>query len=93
MRVVYQYDLVQYDGIATDPVSQPVMKVVSYAAQVTASALNVRTGPSSNYKVLEINAQRILLPKGICVAIEAECEGFAKLAGLDGWVSMNYLKH
>lgn len=88
MRVVLQYNLTMYDGV-----KQPEVKAVNYAAQVTASALNVRTGPSSNYKVLEINSQKILLPKGICVAIDAECEGFAKLAGVDGWVSMSYLKH
>lgn len=88
MRVVYQYDLTLYDGV-----KQPVVKAVSYAAQVTASALYVRKGPSTNYDVLEINNQKILLPKGICVAIEAECEGFAKLAGVDGWISMDYIKH
>lgn len=92
LKVVEQHNLTQYDGNAAEPVKQPVVKTVSYAAQVTASALNVRTGPSANYPVLEVNKQKIILPKGICVAIDAECEEFAKLAGLDGWLAMNYLK-
>lgn len=88
MAVVNQYQLVRFDGI-----SQPVVTPVSYAAQVTASALYVRKGPSTSYDIYEVNKQQILLPKGICVAIDAECEGFAKLAGLDGWISKLHIKH
>lgn len=88
MKLVEQYQLVRFDGI-----SQPVVKKVSYAAQVTASALYVRKGPSTGYDIYEVNKQQILLPQGICVAIDAECEGFAKLAGLNGWVSKLHITH
>ena len=88
MRVVYQYNLEQYDG---DTITGPVISPVSYAASVTASALNVRTGPSTEYPVMKVNNDNILLPKGNCVAIDGECDDWCRLAGSGGFVAKRYL--
>lgn len=84
MRVVYQHDLTQYDTI---PDSFPV----SYAGIVTADALRVRTGWGTNYPVANVGGHDFLLPRGVCVAFEAECNGWAKLAGYNGWCSLSYI--
>lgn len=90
MRVVNQYNLTQYDG---GEISAPVISPVSYAGQITASALNVRTGPGTGYSTMQVGGNNFLLPKGICVAFDAECNGWARLAGTEGWCSLNYIKH
>ena len=83
-KVVEKYNLTQYD-------TQSVT-AVSYAGQVTASALYVRSGPSATCPALKLANHDLLLPKGIIVAIEAEAGNFGKLAGVDGWVSLDYIK-
>lgn len=64
---------------------------VSYAAVVTASALRVRTSPSIDAPVYQIGGHDLLLPRGLCVAIDAECGAWARLSGVDGWVSRQYI--
>lgn len=94
MRVVNQYDLTKYDGeTITEHIVMPTIKKVAYAGQVTASGLNVRTGPSTHYDIMQVKDQNVILPRGICVAFEAECEGWGKLAGVDGWCSLQYIQH
>lgn len=65
---------------------------VSYAAVVTASALRVRTSPSIDAPVYQIGGHDLLLPRGLCVAIDAECGAWARLSGVDGWVSRQYIQ-
>lgn len=65
---------------------------VSYAGIVTASALNVRTAPSTSAEILQVGGHAFVLPKGLVVAIEAELAGWGKLASVDGWVSLTYIK-
>ena len=88
MRVVNQYTLEQYDGGTTGPA---INYVTPFAGTVSASALNVRKGPGTNYDIMIIDGNKLLLPKGICCAFEAECNGWFKLSGVDGWVSSQYL--
>lgn len=66
---------------------------VSYAAVVTASALNVRTAPSTAANILQVADHNFVLPKGLCVAIDAEFLGWGRLASIPGWVSLQYIKH
>lgn len=66
---------------------------VSYAGVVTASALNVRTAPSTAAGIMQVADHNFILPKGICVAIDAELDGWGRLASIPGWVSLQYIKH
>ena len=89
IRVVNQYDLTQYDGQTID---QPyVNKVTPFAGTVSASVLNVRKGPGTGYDICKINDHDFQLPKGICCAFDAECNGWFRLSGVEGWVSSQYL--
>lgn len=90
MRVVNQYNLTQYDG---GTISAPVITPVSYAGQVTASVLNVRTGPGTANSTMQVGGHNFQLPRGICVAFDAECNGWARIAGTEGWCSLTYIKH
>ena len=65
---------------------------VSYAGVVTASALNVRTAPSTAAGIMQVADRNFILPKGICVAIDAELDGWGRLASIPGWVSLQYIK-
>lgn len=66
---------------------------VSYAGTVTASALNVRTAPSTAANILQVADHNFVLPKGLCIAINAELDGWGRLASIPGWVSLQYIKH
>ena len=74
-----------------DQQSAPVP--VSYAGVITATALNVRTAPSTDAELLQVADRGLVLPKGLVVAIEAEFLGWGKLASVPGWVSLQYIKH
>ena len=85
MRVTMQYNLEAYDNI-------PEVISVSYAGVVTADALRVRQGAGTGYGIVQVGGHDLLLPKGICVAFDAESNGWARLAGLDGWCSLSYIQ-
>lgn len=57
-----------------------------YKVQVTASALNVRAGAGTNYKVVKV------VRKGQTLTIIAEKSGWGQLSDKSGWVSLNYTK-
>lgn len=84
--VVTKYDLTKFDShIEPTP--------VSYAGIVSASALNVRTGPSTTSDIMQVGGHNFVLPSGLTIAIEAELGGWGKLASIPGWVSLQYVKH
>lgn len=85
MRIVDNYNLRRFD--APEPIKQ-----VSYAAVVTASALNVRQGPGTDYQIVQSGGSKLVLPKGMVIAICAECAGFGRLADFEGWVSLSYIR-
>ena len=82
MNAVKNYDLTKYG------MGEP--KAVSYGGVVTATALNVRSYPGGD--IVQVGGHNFLLPFGICVAFEAELNGWAKLSGVDGWVSLTYIQ-
>lgn len=82
--VVERYDLTQYD------VRQSATPV-RYAAIVTASALNVRTSPSVNAECVQVAGHNLVLPHGLCVAIDSELNGWGRLSAINGWVSLAYV--
>lgn len=53
---------------------------------IAADGLNVRTGPSTSYKVITA------LPKGTKKTIVEENNGWGKLSDINGWVSLAYTK-
>ena len=57
-----------------------------YKVQVTASALNVRAGAGTNYKVVKV------VRKGQTLTIIGEKSGWGQLSDKSGWVSLNYTK-
>lgn len=85
MRIVDNYNLRQYDS------PEPI-KEVNYAAIVTASALNVRQSYGTEYPIVVSGGSKLVLPKGMVVAICAECNGFGRLSDIQGWVSLTYLR-
>lgn len=58
----------------------------NYAAVVTATKLNVRAGAGAEFPI------QFLIPQGMVIAIEAEENGFGKIASIDGWVSLKWVK-
>ncbi len=70
-----------------------VKTVKQYAGIVTASSgLNVRTGAGPGNPIYKVGSTDFKLPKGMVISIEAESSGFGKLTGVDGWVSLDYVK-
>lgn len=65
---------------------------VNYAAQVTASVLNVRTGPGTSNSIVKLDGSSMRLPKGMVIAIDKEQNGWGELAGTKYWVSLSYIK-
>ena len=57
-----------------------------YKVQVTASALNVRAGAGTSYKVVKV------VRKGQALTIVSEKSGWGKLSDGSGWVSLGYTK-
>lgn len=55
-----------------------------YQVKVTASALNVRSGPGTNYKIL-----KAIRDKGTYTIVE-EKDGWGKLKSEIGWISLSY---
>lgn len=72
-------------------VSVPVEKVEPFAGTVTASALRVRLGAGSGYRIMQVGGHDFLLPYGICVAFDGRSNGWGKLSGINGWVSLDYI--
>lgn len=90
MRVVYTYNLTQYDTINEDIHE---LFPESFAGMVTASSgLRVRSGAGTQFNNVIVNGHDFILPKGICVAFEGTANGWGKLAGYDGWCSLNYIQ-
>lgn len=69
-----------------------VKTVKQYAGIVTASSLNVRTGAGTSNPIYKVGSTDFKLPKGMVISIEAESSGFGKLTGVNGWVSLDYVK-
>ena len=84
MRIVNNYNLRRFD--------ERVIKQVSYAAVVTASALNVRQCYGTEYPIVMSGGSKLILPKGMVVAICAECDGWGRISDIEGWVSLTYLR-
>ena len=59
----------------------------SRQVKVTASTLNIRSGPGTNYKIVGK-----IEDKGIYTIIE-EVDGWGKLKSKVGWISLNYTKN
>ena len=57
-----------------------------YKVKVTASALNIRAGAGTNYKI-----NGVITDKGVYTIVE-EKNGFGKLKSGAGWISLNYVK-
>ena len=93
INTIQKYGLNSWDDETGGGTYVPdAVKDVSYGAVVTASVLNVRTGAGQNFKQCVVNGHVFQLPYGIVIAIEKESNGFGKLAGYNGWVSLMYLK-
>lgn len=67
-------------------------QMVNYAAQVTASVLNVRTGPGINNSIVQLEGSDMKMPRGMVIAIDKEQDGWGELAGTSYWVSLAYIK-
>lgn len=87
MKCISNYNLEQFDR------DQEPIKAVNYAGMVQASVLNVRTGPGTSYSMMKVGNHDFQLPKGICIAFDAESGDWGRLAGCGGWVSLSYISH
>ena len=69
------------------------IKNVNYAAQIKVSDyLNVRTSANSTATIVQLAGHNLCLPNGLVIAVNAECDGWCRLAGTSYWVSKRYLK-
>ena len=59
----------------------------SYKVKVTASALNVRKGPGTNYAI-----KTVIKDKGVYTIIEEKNKCWGKLKSGSGWINLNYTK-
>jgi lysozyme len=66
------------------------VKQVSYAGIVTASALRVRKSPGG--EMVQVGGHDFVLPMNMVVAIDRESCGWGRVAALDAWVSIDYIK-
>ena len=73
-----------YNGSSDDTTVLDPDVTVSYSATVTASSLNVRSGPGTSYPVSKS------LPRGTKVDVVSETGSWCKLS-TGGWVSKTYL--
>ena len=77
-------------GVVVEPIkaapSPSPSKPNSYLVAITASALNVRKGPGTNYGVATS------VKKGDVFTIVDENNGWGKLKSGAGWISLNYTK-
>lgn len=85
LRLIKMYNLERFDN-GIEPITAK-----NYAGQVTASLLNVRTGPGTGYSVMDAGGHNFQLPKGICIAFDAESGDWGRLAGCGGWVNLGYI--
>lgn len=70
-----------------------VKKVTQYAGIVSVSDyLNVRTGAGTSFPNVSLGGSPFRLPSGMPISIEAESNGWGKLTGVNGWVSLSYIK-
>lgn len=65
---------------------EPENVFTSYIVKVTTSALNIRTGPGTNYRIAGV-----IRDKGAYTIVE-EKSGWGKLKSGAGWISLNYCK-
>lgn len=72
-----------YINNQTKPVEESIF--VPYVAKITASSLNVRSGPGTNYKIIGI------VRKGSLYTIIDSQNNFGKLK-TGGWICLNYVK-
>lgn len=72
------------DQMITEPFAGTVTNIKT--------GLCVRTAPSLSAPLVQVCGQDFYLPDGMCVAFEAEADGWAKLSGFDGWCSLSYIK-
>lgn len=70
----------------TNPIPAPIVQNTSYIVQVTASNLNIRKGPGTNYAITGI-----IKNKGKYTIIE-EKNGWGKLKSGQGWINLKYTK-
>lgn len=57
-----------------------------YKVKVTASALNIRSGPGTNYKVVNV-----IRDEGVYTIVDKK-DTWGKLKSGEGWISLNYTK-
>lgn len=70
-----------------------VKTVKQYAGIVKVSDfLNVRTGAGTNTENVMLGGSPFRLPNGMVVSIEKESNGWGKLTGVNGWVSLAYIQ-
>ena len=77
-------------GLPTEPTKPIVETPVDYKVQITASDLNLRTGPGTNY-----SSKGAISPGYYTIVAEADGTGaskWGKISGNAGWVSLDYAK-
>ncbi len=65
---------------------KPVAKATNYRVKITATVLNIRKGPGTNYVVIGQ-----IKDKGVYTIVE-ESNGWGKLKSGAGWINLSYTK-
>ena len=83
--VPFKKDVQSKDDTKTETEKETVVSFKSYKAKVTASVLNYRTGPGTQYMV------KGALKKGEVYTIVEEKDGWGKLKSGAGWINLKYV--
>lgn len=83
MKVIEDNNLTRFDANML-----PDIKKVDYSVKITASSLNLR----SSFSEASIPLLKQALPNGMILRINAECDGWGRVADTDGWVKLLYTK-
>ena len=93
IRLIERYGLAEWDRDYLGNGNGGHNMTVNKSGIITASALNVRTQPSSSAPMLQIGGHGLVLPKGQAVNIieENPTSTWGRIGDIPGWVCMTYV--
>ena len=93
ITVIERYGLYKWDSESVSQKDTTSSKSVNYAAIITAEhGLNVRTGAGAGFGVMQVGGHNLVLPCGMVIAITEEKNGWGRVGGTEGYVSLEYVR-
>ena len=93
INVIERYGLDKGDKAHVSGADTSSPAAVNYAAVVTAEhGLNVRNGAGVKFDIMQVDGHNFVLPPGMVIAITEEKNGWGRVGGTEGFVSLKYVK-